>query len=79
MTTSLEITPSRFIASAGKLDSENNYMFKVAADAQFNFAVGQTLRSSLAGIRYSVGGVVFMIGDNSDGFAAATIPMSVLA
>ena len=48
----LSITTSRFIASAGKLDSQRRYIRKVASGADFKFVTGQNMDVSGGGLRY---------------------------
>lgn len=52
MATTLYITPSRFIASAGKLDSQKRYMRKNALTPDLKFVVGQNMDVSGGGLRY---------------------------
>lgn len=42
MTQTLLIQPDRFIASAGKLDSNNLYFYPIGSSGRFCFAQGQT-------------------------------------
>jgi hypothetical protein len=48
----LSITPTRFIASAGKLDSQRRYIRKVASGADFKFVTGQNMDAAGGGLRY---------------------------
>jgi len=48
----LSITPSRFIASAGKLDSQRRYIRKVTSGADFKFVTGQNMDVAGGGLRY---------------------------
>lgn len=52
MAVTLSITPSRFIASAGKLDSQKRYMRKNATAPDLKFVVGQNMDVSGGGLRY---------------------------
>jgi len=52
MAITLKITPSRFIASAGKLDSVNRYMRKVATGYDVKFIIGQNMDVKGGGLRY---------------------------
>lgn len=52
MAVTLSITPSRFIASAGKLDSQNRYMRKDAVAPDLKFVTGQNMDVSGGGLRY---------------------------
>lgn len=70
----LSITPSRFIASAGKLDSNRRYIFQVSTGAQFVFPVGRTLDLPTRGIVYNMNGVQRITGTAS-GFAATVFLM----
>ncbi len=52
MATTLSITPTRFIASAGKLDSQKRYIRKNAASPDLKFVNGQNMDVSGGGLRY---------------------------
>lgn len=52
MAQTLKITPSRFIASAGKLDSANRYIRKVSSGYDLKFIVGQNMDVKNGGLRY---------------------------
>lgn len=52
MAITLSITPSRFIASAGKLDSQKRYMRRIDVGADLKFVVGQNMDVSGGGLRY---------------------------
>lgn len=52
MAQTLYITPSRFIASAGKLDSNTRYIRKVASGFDLKFIVQQNMDVSGGGLRY---------------------------
>lgn len=43
MAYTLRITPSRFIASGGKLDSVNRYIRKVSSEQDLKFVLGQNM------------------------------------
>lgn len=70
----LSIEPSRFIASAGKLDSNRRYIFQVASGGQFVFPVGPTLDLPTRGIVYNMAGVKRVTGTTS-AFEAGTLLM----
>lgn len=72
----LSITPTRFIASGGKLDSNRRYIFRSGVAPSFVFPVGRTLDLPTRGIVYSMNGVQRIVGTSS-GFAATTLPMRV--
>ena len=62
----VSITPSRFIASNGKMDSQNRYIAKATPpDGKFVFPVGETIAIPDNGIRYSIAGYVQQIGTAS--------------
>lgn len=52
MAITLSITPTRFIASAGKLDSQRRYIRKVPNGEDLRFVVGQNMDVSGGGLRY---------------------------
>ena len=52
MAVTLSITPTRFIASAGKLDSQRRYIRKVSSGEDLRFVVGQNMDVSGGGLRY---------------------------
>jgi len=52
MATTLSITPTRFIASAGKLDSQKRYIRKNATSPDLKFVNGQNMDVSGGGLRY---------------------------
>ena len=72
----LFITPTRFIASGGKLDSNRRYIFRSDVAPTFVFPVGRTLDLPTRGIVYNMNGVQRIVGTSS-GFVAATLPMRV--
>jgi hypothetical protein len=74
MSTTLRITPTRFIASNGKLDSNFRYIFRVSAGQEFLFPIGRTLDLPNRGIVYNMAGVQRITGTSSS-FTATTIPM----
>lgn len=74
--TTLSITPSRFIASNGKLDSNRRYIFQQSVGVPlFFFPRSTTIDLPLRGIVYSSPGFRTVSGPDS-GFVAAHIPMS---
>lgn len=52
MAISIKITPSRFIASGGKLDSTNRYIRKVSSSQDLRFVVTQNMDVRGGGLRY---------------------------
>jgi hypothetical protein len=52
MAQTLKITPTRFIASGGKLDSNTRYMRKAAGTPDLKFIVSQNMDVSGGGLRY---------------------------
>ena len=72
----LSISPTRFIASGGKLDSNRRYVFRSDVAPRFVFPVGRTLDLPTRGIVYNMNGVRHSVGTSS-GFAAAALPMRV--
>jgi hypothetical protein len=72
----LSISPTRFIASGGKLDSNRRYIFLSHAAPSFVFPVGRTLDLPTRGIVYNLSGVQRIVGTSS-GFKATTLPMRV--
>lgn len=54
MATTLSITPSRFIASGGDLDSNNRYIFKVTSGEDFLFPEGKTIDLPYKGVVYKI-------------------------
>jgi hypothetical protein len=61
MAVTLSITPARFIASAGKLDSQRRYIRKDTTTPDLKFVNGQNMDVSGGGLRY-----VTPSGTNSD-------------
>lgn len=51
MATTLSITPTRFIASSGKLDSTKRYIRK-SSTPDFNFVIGPNMDVSGGGLHY---------------------------
>lgn len=74
MTTNLLITPDRFIASAGKLDSDFKYIYRVSAGIEFVFPVGKTIDLPVRGIVYELNGTKRVTGTNSS-FTASFLGM----
>jgi len=52
MAVTLSITPSRFIASAGKLDSQRRYIRKELLTPDLKFVMGQNMDVAGGGLRY---------------------------
>lgn len=52
MAYTLRVTPSRFIASGGKLDSVNRYIRKVSSGQDLKFVLGQNMDVRGGGLRY---------------------------
>lgn len=52
MAITLSITPTRFIASAGKLDSQKRYMRKNATAPDLKFVTGRNMDVAGGGLRY---------------------------
>ena len=52
MATTLSITPTRFIASAGKLDSNKRYIRRNDIAPELKFVTGQNMDVSGGGLRY---------------------------
>jgi|TARA_R110002124_G_scaffold53269_2_gene152791 hypothetical protein len=52
MAVTLSITPTRFIASAGKLDSQRRYIRKDATGPDLRFVNGQNMDVAGGGLRY---------------------------
>jgi len=65
MAITLQITPTRFIASAGKLDSNFRYIYQVAAGDQFLFPIGKTIDLPVRGLVYELGGTRLVTGTSS--------------
>jgi hypothetical protein len=65
MATTLRITPTRFIASNGKLDSDFRYIYQVTSGEQFVFPIGKTIDLPIRGIVYELNGVKQVTGTNS--------------
>ena len=62
----LEIRPSRFIASEGKLDSTKRYIYKTSAVASsFVLPIGRTIDLPLRGVVYEIAGHKFSSGTTS--------------
>lgn len=76
MTTTLSITPTRFIASAGKLDSNFRYLYRVASGVQFVFPVGKTIDLPVRGIVYELNGTKQVTGTDSS-FVSTFLGMRV--
>jgi hypothetical protein len=70
MTQVLSITPTRFIASAGKLDSDRNYIFRVTSNETFVFPRGRTIDLPTRGIVYDIFNTRHVTGTTS-AFTAA--------
>lgn len=60
MAVTISITPTRFIASGGKLDSTKRYIRK-SSTPDFRFVIGQNMDVSGGGLRY-----VYPDGTNVD-------------
>lgn len=65
----LSITPTRFLASNGKLDSNLRYVYKVGYPSQFVFPIGRTLDLPTRGLVYNMAGTQKITGTYS-GFSA---------
>jgi hypothetical protein len=52
MATTLSVTPSRFIASGGKLDSQKRYIRRQATLPDLKFVTGKNMDVSGGGLRY---------------------------
>jgi|TARA_R110000823_G_scaffold1292_1_gene4994 hypothetical protein len=52
MAVTLSITPARFIASAGKLDSQRRYIRKNVSAPNLKFVNGQNMDVAGGGLRY---------------------------
>lgn len=65
MTTTLQITPTRFIASGGKLDSNFRYIYQVAVGSQFVFPIGKTIDLPVRGLVYELGGTRLITGTST--------------
>lgn len=63
----LFIEPGRFIASAGKLDSQRRYVQLVEPPIPFDsvFPVGKTIDLPTRGLRYEINGVEYSTGTGS--------------
>lgn len=66
----LYITPTKFTASNGKLDSDLRYIYKVDGASSFVFPIGRTLDLPTRGIVYNLSGVQKITGTYS-GFTAS--------
>lgn len=74
MTITLSIIPTRFIASAGKLDSNYKYIYQVTTGDQFVFPVGKTIDLPVRGMVYELNGIKLYTGTNSS-FVSTFIKM----
>jgi hypothetical protein len=74
MAITLQITPTRFIASNGKLDSNFRYIFRVSSNQEFLFPIGRTIDLPTRGIVYNMAGVQRITGTSST-FITTTIQM----
>lgn len=72
----LNITPTRFVASEGKLDSNFRYIFQSNVSPLFVFPIGKTMDLPLRGIVNRLPGISQVVGTNSS-FSGATINMRV--
>jgi hypothetical protein len=52
MAITLSITPTRFLASGGKLDCHKNYIRKTASAPTFKFVISQNMDVKGGGLRY---------------------------
>lgn len=74
MAITLNITPTRFIASNGKLDSDFKYIYQVTSGEQFVFPVGKTIDLPVRGVVYELNGAKQVTGTNSS-FVATFLRM----
>lgn len=74
MAITLSITPTRFIASNGKLDSDFRYIYQVASGEQFVFPVGKTIDLPIRGVVYELNSAKQFTGTNSN-FVASFLRM----
>jgi len=66
MATALEIQPSSFIASEGKLDSSKRYIYETTSEnSSFVLPVGRTIDLPLRGVVYEIDGYKFVSGTTS--------------
>jgi len=73
-TTILNITPERFSASIGKLDSEKKYIFKTYSSETFVFPYGSSIDITSRGLVYNMNGIKLVTGTNGT-FVANFIKM----